>query len=140
VSDIGLTFTVTSGSPQFAALASYLTNGTNDNLVLFDLMPDGTGGGYVFSEASLLNFFGAGPDFAGSEIQSISLTLNNLVLQYPVSIPDSPELGGNWNYEQYDVTLFFSGTPVPEPTTILLLGLGALITKSFKLKAKSHNQ
>jgi hypothetical protein len=122
VSDTGRTFTVASGSPQFSAMVSWLTNGSEDELVLF-------------SEASIQKLYGNGPDFAGYEIKSISMTLNNLVLEYPVTIPHLPEYGQVWNHMEYDVTLSFNGGPVPEPGTILLLGLGA-VTARKKAKRK----
>jgi hypothetical protein len=135
VSDTGRTFTVASGSPQFSAMVSWLTNGSENELVLFALGPDGSGGGDIFSEASIQKLYGNGPDFAGYEIKSISMTLNNLVLEYPVTIPHLPEYGQVWNHMEYDVTLSFNGGSVPEPGTILLLGLGA-VTARKKVKRK----
>ena len=128
--DIGQTFTVANGSAEFSNLVYWLTNGLDGELDLFALGPDGSGGGDLFSESSIQKLYGNGPDFAGFVIEEISLTVDNLILEYPVTIPFAPEEGPNWNYYDYDVTLSFNG--IPEPATIVLLGLGTAMLRRKK--------
>jgi len=128
--DIGQTLTLTNGSTEFSNLVSWLTNGSDDQLCLCALGPDGSGGCDLFFESSIQKLYDNGPDFASFEIEGISLTVNDLILEYPVSIPDMPEQGPNWNYIEYDVTLSFNG--IPEPATIVLLGLGTAMLRRKK--------
>ena len=126
INDIGQTFAASSGYPGFEEMRALLSNGIDDWLVIFEKGPDDSGGGENFYESQMENYFGTVPDFTGSDITSISLTVNDLFWEYPVSIPGDPELGEIWNYVEYDLTVSIEGIPIPEPATVLLLGLGGL--------------
>jgi len=99
-------------------MSSLLTNGVTDHLTYFIqnvayVQPD-----------NLLS--GQNVDFVGHSVDSISLTVNNMTFQHV----------GNVVYPftdyTYDVTFSFWEGQVPEPTTIILLGLSGLILRSKK--------
>ena len=126
--DVGKTFPRSSlTSEDFSFWASRLTNGTDDNVIMAVRMGSVNGGGGATggleSMPTLFNKFvpTQGVDFYGYEITEIDLTVNSLTV-------DSP--GRDWNGDglwtdfYFDVTFTIYG--VPEPTTVLLLGLGGL--------------
>lgn len=121
---VGQTYTVSSGA-QFDQAVQLLTNGINDNVSYeVDGSPGGGGIGIGSSEAGF--FFGDdtgahGVDFAGYQINSISLTVNSLNLSTPGSNPNGD---GVWTDAKLNATLKINTVPVP--AAMWLFGSGLL--------------
>ncbi len=119
VSSVPDTFsdTLTSSDSNFAAVASLLTNGVNDNIKDFvgldgDFDPSLCCGP---SATEAVGFFpgGGGPDFKGDTITSVDITW------YDVSV--------NSSFVAYDETFIVNGTtPVPEPAGLIPVGIALL--------------
>jgi PEP-CTERM motif len=138
---VGDIWTADSASLDFANAVSLLTNGVydmvgGDNLTF--------GGSSAVGEAYALQGPGfTDPDFQGSMINRMTLQLDSYSSQY---VPDFP-----WGFDEtetgpafvtmYDYTIDYEyieeQKPIPEPTTMLLLGIGLMIiglvsTRTFK--------
>jgi hypothetical protein len=117
--DVGKTFLNSSAiSENFDFFASMLTSGTDDFLWI-----EACCAGKGTFESRWLNKFVPTPtvDFYGYEITEIGLTVNALTIDSPGWNPNGD---GVWTDYTYDVTFTIYG--VPEPTTVLSLGLGGL--------------
>lgn len=117
--DIGKTHSATrSTDVDFLAVAANLTNGLRDRVSIswtyIWQSKDPAGGGGISKPEdhfTILDPVGSNRvDFEGFAIDTIDLTVNNL------------ELRGVSVNSDYSITVY--GTPVPEPTPVLLLGLG----------------
>jgi len=120
---IGWTSEITAGtSPNFDNFVAKLTNGIDDYLFIKSTpvwplpfppiaLPPSS-----LLESELIDGIGDGVDFEGYTIDSITLTVNELFLDYD-------EFSTHCSY---DITYTINGMEVPEPVTILLLGLGGL--------------
>ncbi|RKY11332.1 MAG: hypothetical protein DRP65_04540 [Planctomycetota bacterium] len=110
--DIGETFIATTDThTTFNDFALLLTNGVDDLLILTS--------GTLDEESALINGIQNGVDLNGYIIESIGLTVNVLEVQ-----PDQVHQGfADWSY---NITYTFNGTPIPEPISICLFGLGGL--------------
>jgi hypothetical protein len=118
--DVGRTFRTTAASgPAFAGMAARLTNGVNDDISHALAFQDG-----LFSENFILEsslFLRSGPpDFVGSTITALTFELTRLNVDADT---DSREI-------QYRGIFSVEGTspaPIPEPSTLLLMGTGAAV-------------
>lgn len=120
--DVGKTFHQSSAtSENFDFFASMLTSGTDDFLWIASFFPGGGGSSNGAEESWWLNKFvpTQSVDFYGYEITDIALTVNALTIDSPGT---NPNRDGVWTDYTFDVTY----TIIPEPTTVLLLGLGGL--------------
>jgi hypothetical protein len=119
-SDEGKTYTVSSASddPAFGAFSALLTNGIKDDIWEAFIWPmnivNAGGMRQQINEKNVFPGTDVGTDFPGWAIQSVSLTFDDI---YTVH-------SGSFDYltMKYTVGIY----AVPEPTTICLLGLGAL--------------
>jgi hypothetical protein len=118
--NVGQTYTISSGA-EFDKAVGFLTNGINDvvSLNTYDY-PGGGGAIQLGSESRLFVVEGYyagtnGIDFAGYNIDNISLTINNLVFSTP---------GGLWTDVNFDAT--FNVNTVPIPAAVWLFGSGLL--------------
>ena len=119
---IGATLHITEDmDTDFPFMSSLLTNGIND-LLCFGA-PGHIYGVYDYELADGNN------DFQGYDITSISLTVNDLTFESPGSNPNGD---GIWTDYTYDVTFEIWG--VPEPSTLFLLGLGAVMLRKRSSK------
>ena len=124
-SDVGKTFTQSAvTSPDFDFFSSMLTSGTDDILYVQLRFPNGSSAGTGAPESYWLNKFiqTETVDFYGWQVTEINLTVNSLTIDTPGSNPNGD---GIWTDCVYDVTFSIYG--IPEPSTLLLLGLGAVM-------------
>lgn len=100
----------------FDFAASLLTNGTEDG-IMFNLH-------YAWESNTDYLLSGGGKDFQGYTITNISLVVHSLILDSPGSNPNGD---GNWTDYNFDVTYEIWG--IPEPSGLLLLGLGMVMLR-----------
>lgn len=111
----------------FDDFALFATDGIEDNFTIFDLFPSGSGGGTPPSPESVL--FGVSPDLVGNELQLVRLIVHEVSFEPWVPDPvQYPEIEG-FLYSA-DLTYEFYGTPIPEPTTLIVLACGLVIITS----------
>jgi len=117
--DVGSTLYVYSSNPSFDECVDMFTNGEDDAFWTdFRISAGGAWLGYM--ESSGITKYGVnGVDFAGYIIESIALTVNQCILDSP---GDSV-----WTNVIFDGTISIYG--VPEPTTIMMFGLGGLLLR-----------
>ena len=132
--DVGTTAYATADThPEFSSLAALLTNGINEEFCPLLLWPEGNTGrvgtGMPFWESEIDKTVSSSPDFAGLDIGTIAFTLDQFNYQYPYDHPYIPEPAHHLNYA---FTISFYSDIVPEPTTLLLLGLGGLLIRKRK--------
>ena len=117
--DIGTEMQISPSVPDYDFFTSILTNGIDDRIAFAHSNGNGTTYGQIRLESAWINRFAQpyGPDFYGYEITEISITLNDGYL-------DAHE---NRTDYYFDVTYSIYG--VPEPCTLLLLGIGAVMMR-----------
>jgi hypothetical protein len=122
-SDVGKTFITTPTSdPNFAPLAALLTNGRTDFVTY--LLKSGPFAGAVGHTESEQSFFHlSSVDFQGFVLDSISFRLDQL------------SLGSDFHIRGL---IIVEGPPVPEPTTLILLGTGLLIVMGCGWRRRSQ--
>lgn len=124
--DVGQTYTVSSG-PEFDEAIVSLTNGINEYIYCDtrgSQLQGPPGGGWGSLES--LIFFGDatganGIDFAGYDINSISVTINTLTFDTPGSNPNGD---GLWTDIEFNATI--AVTKVPVATTAWFFGSGLI--------------
>lgn len=125
--DIGKTYTVTSGTAFDQAVIS-LTNGENDWMEYFthDYINGVVGGGSGEGGGEASFFFDDytgtnGIDFAGYDIYSLSLTVNNLIFDTPGNDYNGD---GIWTDVTFDATI--NVNTIPLPAAVWLFGSGLI--------------
>ncbi len=144
--DVGKTFFASAEThPSFDIFTFLLTNGRNNPLFLSDSYQIVIGrflgttidNGYISEslpatgyESTLISGIQDGVDFEGYRIDSIALTVNELLLEYdaPLFLKGVIPIG-RVNYS-YDITYTINGQAIhtPEPATLGLLIMGGLVS------------
>ena len=126
ISDIGVTKTIPLTS-DFDAFLSMLTNGIDESNLSHHALNYGHGGNESFFITKFVESYGT--DFYGYEITGFTMTLNDGFLISPGTDPNGD---GNWTDYYFDVTYEMYGEPIPEPTTLSLIFLGAIMLRKRK--------
>jgi hypothetical protein len=125
--DFGTVDFRSSTDPGFDALVAGLTNGVDDYLFVLTPWPGYGGGGGGGRESE----FGFGsPDFVGYEIDRIRLIVHDVQIE-PWEDGYSADV---------DVTYEFYGSPIPEPATAILLGLGGAVLCRWRLRFRRDDR
>ncbi|GEM_PF-1959705 len=112
------------GDPGFAIFALSATNGIAEEFRFWDLFP--SGGGHISPPAPESLLFGVSPDLFGYELTQVRLIVENLVFQPWTPDPlNNPDLQG-FTYSA-EITYEFYGLPVPEPSSLAVLAVPAVI-------------
>ena len=108
---------------DFSTVVTYLTNGSDNELG--ETTIDSLGGmSNGFSESSVLTGTGfTNPDFQGSIIAAMTLTIDSLTVE-------------NFTYHVDYYDNIPNPTPTPEPATILLFGTGLASLAGYRRKRK----
>jgi hypothetical protein len=115
--DTGDTFFATAlNEPRVAAFVTAITDGTNGYLRM--QAPD-TSGWSTLSEQQFFGRSALAPDLAGYNITQIGFRVDNFYDFYNAT--------DDRYFRRLDYTLDFYGSPVPEPSTWALLGLGGAV-------------
>ena len=128
-SSIGHTFSIESvlDDPDFVSFSTLFTDGVSER-IMFGVQYQGGGVGTFRSESDL--FSGTAPDAVGYEIERYDLILNGLTFISSGSFTDCT----------IDYTFQAYGSPIPEPTTSVLLTLGALPLAGRILRRRSSKR
>jgi hypothetical protein len=124
-SQVSRTFSWTAdNTPGFSTISALMTDGLDENINIYE---SGNWGGNSES-AWLTGIFGSslsmnGIDLQGFDISRIDMRVDSLTLTTP-----GRDLYGDGNWTDIDVSgqILIYGSPVPEPATFTLLGLGSL--------------
>lgn len=128
--DVGSVFYLTAvEDPDFTVLASNLVNGQADRIGYtwhYNPIYPGDPGTQQYEDYMLAGspFLTNGIDLQGTVIDGFSLRINDLVLDSPGSDLNGD---GNWTDLRFSMTLSIEGHVIPEPSTMLLGLLGALL-------------
>ena len=115
-------------SPDFSEFAELATNGVADHFTPFTLWPNGAGGGAGGSEVHLFNQFFASPDDP-PDLAGNTLDLVRLVVQFIDFDPFVFPTGEQGLIVTRVIKYEFYGTPIPEPGTLGLLAVGAVVVR-----------
>lgn len=116
---------------DFLQFAQYATDGIEQNISLWDLFPSGSGGASPLMRESSL--FSASPDLVGNELEMVRLIVRRIEVDPWVPDPENyPEIEG-FRHET-ELTFEFYGLPIPEPSTIALTVIGAMMIRSLRLR------
>ena len=127
--DAGRTFFANAfNDPGFAGFTAGLTDGANGYIRFQEYSPF-SGWGFA-TEANVLGRSLAAPDFAGYNITQIGFRVNSYYDWFY-----APE---NRYLNTLDYSLDFYITPVPEPSTWALLGLGGAAALLLRRKVRRH--
>ena len=134
-SDVGKTAYATNQThANFAKLSSLLIDGTNQMFIAVLWWPEDewgrTGDGEPFWENQIIKTVSTYPDFTGLNVGTIAITLEQFDYQYPWYEPHDP--GATWHHLDYAFTVSFYSDVIPEPTTLLLLGMGGVLIRKRK--------
>ncbi len=120
-SSVGQTFVGLSTSPAYMAFVNSLTSGHPYYFVSTGNLSGSRGGGSTSFFSQFRDENGNIVDLLNQKIESLSLHIDSIRLETPGT---NPNHDGQWT----NVTLVTTITvnPIPEPSTIVLLGVGAL--------------
>lgn len=141
--DVGTTYTASEdNSENFNPFVATVTNGISDTIQLRYGLSTNTYYNGTMSSPEPFFFYGSTSDpridLAGQcIIESISVTLNALSFETPGRDPNG---NGIWTDCAYTYTLSIDGVavPVPEPSTIGLVGLGLISIWGIRRKVLCH--
>lgn len=122
--DTGVAEFALDSDPDFGPFVQKLTNGIDDHLGVLILLPGSGANG----RGALESAFQLGqPDLAGNRIDLIRLTVHKLSL--------TP-----WNdgtTAEFDLTWDIIGAPIPEPSSLVLLAVGAMALVATRRKHRT---
>ena len=129
-SDVGSTFVLGStDDPDFSARVTLMTNGLADR-VGYVMAYTHIGADYGGNQAYESSMFAGSPfmtngiDLQGSVVDNFSLHIDSMSIDSPGQNPNGD---GNWTDLEFSFTLSINGHAIPEPSTLLMVCLGAII-------------
>jgi hypothetical protein len=128
--DVGKTFYATSAThANFNTAAALLTDGV-DRMFSAGVWwpPDSSGGrtgsGAIFDESEVVKTVSSYPDFIGYNIGTIAITVDRFDYTYP-----GDTFAPGWHELNIAVTVSFYIQVIPEPSTLLLVGVGIVLLR-----------
>ncbi len=118
--------------PNFEEFATRLTDGVDELVAPLALDVDNVGTGSVALESEW--GFGS-PDLVGNSLDFIRLIVDDVRVE-----PWEPEPGVEGFLADVDFTFQFWGTPIPEPSTLMLLMVGCVIARPKREQARTRNE
>ncbi len=121
IQDVGKTFIANrDNDPNFAAFVAFATDGIDDSMIMPIL--------FTSDDPSKWDIWmsicdGNGHDLQGYRIDSISATVEYLTIDIP---GENGQHDGIWTDFYLTVDYRIEGVAIPEPATIVLLGLGTI--------------
>ncbi len=118
--------------PQFDEFAARITDGVDEFVSPLALDVDNVGGGGIALESEW--GFGS-PDLVGNRLDFVRLIVDDVRVE-----PWEPEPGIEGFLADVDFTFQFWGTPIPEPSTLMLLMVGCVIAHPKRKQARIRNR
>ncbi len=128
--DLRIIYFNADNEPAFPSFASHATDGIEDQFTLWSLFPSSGGSGHLGTESQL---FGVSPDLIGNTLDYVRLIVFDVRFAPWTPDPDvHPEIEGFkfLAFLRYE----FYGTPVPEPESLSLFALCALVVHCRRLR------
>ncbi len=130
--DSGIVDFNTDTDPQYDEFAARITDGVDEFVAPFILNANNIGAGGVALESEW--GFGS-PDLVGNRLDFIRLIVDDVRVE-----PWEPEPGLEGFSGAVDFTFQFWGTPIPEPSTLMLLMVGCVIARPKREQARTRNR